>query len=123
MKVKLKECSICGKESIIWKSHEKLKYCKYCWYKKKPPKHINNKSKKRIEQDKIYMKLREIYLRKHPICEVDNISPSTEIHHTYSGKDRETHFLDVGSWMAVCRKSHDWIHTFPIDARKLNYLK
>ena len=31
MKSKLKECDGCQKMTIIWKNHEGLRLCKYCW--------------------------------------------------------------------------------------------
>jgi len=88
---------------------------------KKKPKKINQRSAKRIEDDKEYKFLKKEFL-------IDKICPITkkkaiEVHHTYSGKDRNTHYLDVETWIAVSRKGHNWIHDNPIEARKLGYLK
>lgn len=30
---KLKVCSACQEEKVIWKNHEGNKYCQYCWSK------------------------------------------------------------------------------------------
>src|ERR1035437_6527684 len=63
-------------------------------------------SAKRKVQEAEYQKLRLDYLNEHQSCEIkhrDCTHFATEIHHTYSGKDRNTHFLDVSSWKATCR--------------------
>ena len=40
---KLKVCSGCHEEKVIWKNHEGNKYCQYCWNKVKSddPEHKN----------------------------------------------------------------------------------
>jgi hypothetical protein len=88
---------------------------------KAKPKKINAKSRKRIEDDKEYNFLKKEFL-------IDKYCPitkkkATEVHHTYSGKDRNAHYLDVETWIAVSRKGHNWIHDNPKEARELGYLK
>lgn len=78
-------------------------------------------SAKRREENKEYKTLREVFLNG-KICPVTG-QRATEVHHTYSGKDRATHFLDVKTWLAVSRDGHNWIHNFPKEARELGYLK
>jgi predicted HNH restriction endonuclease len=38
------------------------------------------------------------------------MSDATDVHHCYSGIDREEHFLDDNTWKAVCRNCHNIIH-------------
>lgn len=92
-------------------------------YARKP---IAKLSAKRKLETAEYLKLRLDYLNLHPVCEVALLGCSryaTEIHHTYSGKDRQQHFLHVDTWKAICRFCHSWIHQFPIEARRLGLLK
>lgn len=88
---------------------------------KKAPKRIKPKSEKRSREDTVYHTLREVFLK-------DNVCPitgdaATEVHHTYSGKDRATHYLNVKTWIAVSRDGHNWIHDNPKKSRELGYLK
>jgi hypothetical protein len=48
----------------------------------------------------------------------DNKWSSTEIHHTYCGKDR-ANYLDESTWIAVSRDGHNWIHDNPKEAREI----
>ena len=84
---------------------------------------INPRSKKREAENKVYLMLREKFLRDNPICAVFPLMDSTEVHHTYSGKDRDKYFLIVETWLAVSRKGHKWIHDNPKEARELGLLK
>lgn len=88
---------------------------------KKKPKRIPFESKKRKDKNEIYRILKEPFL-KDKICPITK-KRATEVHHTYSGKDRDTYFLAVETWLAVSRKGHDWIHDNPKEARRLGYLK
>lgn len=95
--------------------------------KKKPkPKPIPKESKKRKVENKEYKTLRKVYLENHKECEVRFPGcgkKSVDVHHSYSGKDRNKHFLDILSWIPVCRKCHAEIHNDSAKARKLNLLK
>ncbi len=88
-------------------------------------------SKKRAKENRKYMELRVEFLRDHPWCEAAaviwpeqyrnaTLPYSGEVHHKV---DRRAHFLDVSSWLAVCRESHQWIHANPGQARKLGLLQ
>jgi hypothetical protein len=46
---------------------------------------------------------------------------STEIHHTYCGKDRAKYYLDESTWIAVSRDGHNWIHDNPKEAREKDF--
>lgn len=93
---------------------------------KKKPKPIPKESKKRKIENKEYKTLRKVYLENHKECEVKFTGcekQSKDVHHSYSGKDRDKHFLDILSWIPVCRKCHAEIHNDSAKARKLNLLK
>ena len=90
---------------------------------KKAKKPLNKVSKKRSAENKVYLMLREKFLRDNPFCAVMKIEPSTEVHHTYSGKDREKYFLVVSTWIAVSREGHNWIHNNPKESREMKLLK
>jgi len=134
--VKLKTCDGCQKETVIWKNHEGFKYCKYCWSCQKainsdsPQKPTDYKiplvSSKRKKKDAEYSKLREKYLTENPLCmvKVNGCSHgATDVHHKFSGSDRDTYYLVQSTWLAVCRACHSWIHEHPEDARTMGWLK
>jgi hypothetical protein len=110
---KLKKCAACNQLKYIWKSDKKDKYCKECWYTIEKPKSISPVSKKRqVEMDE-YSKLRDIFLVAKPRCEAKLLGCtglSTDVHHLYSGKDRDKYYLKIGTWKAVCRNCHNYIH-------------
>lgn len=88
---------------------------------KKKPKPIPKVSAKRSKENKVYKTLRDVFLFG-KICPITG-EKATEVHHTYSGKDRAKYFLDVKTWLAVSRDGHNWIHTNPAEARQKGYLK
>jgi len=135
--MKLKICSICEKESPIWKNHEGSRYCKSCWSchkskenKSQKPKsapsssRIAQKSEKQKAIDKAYTLMRKEYLTKHPMCEINLPGickgQACDIHHTaYRGIQT----LAQATWLAACRECHEWCHAHPKEARELGYLK
>ncbi len=74
-----------------------------------------------MQENKVYKTLREVFL-KDKFCPITG-KPATEVHHTYSGKDRAKYFLNVKTWIAVSREGHLWIHANPKEARGKGYLK
>ena len=85
-------------------------------------------SKRRQREAKEYSKLRKEFLAQRPICEAHHIvtgetkvfAASTDVHHMkgrYGGN-----YLNRDSWLAVCRKCHDFCHTNPKEAEKLGLL-
>ena len=68
---------------------------------------------------KTYSTLRRSFLAELPLCEVCARAKSTDVHHR---KGRGKFYLDVESWLAVCRSCHDRIHSSPIWAREQGYL-
>jgi len=65
------------------------------------------------------MKLRKEFLEEFPICEVCTKKRASDVHH----KDkRGKNYLEVDTWLSVCRKCHTEIHENPSWARANNYL-
>ena len=95
--------------------------------KKRPKqkKRIRPMSKKRAAENAIYLKRRTAFLKARPYCEacrnlnIDISEKSSEVHHVFG---RGKYFLDVMTWLAVCRPCHNWIHSHPAEARKLGLL-
>lgn len=121
--------SECGKEFKKFKSTDK--YCSSScevsdkgFKEKKKPKPIPKVSAKRMVDNLKYSALRIEFLGKkeNRICPITK-QPTTEVHHTYCGKDRAKYYLDVSTWLAVSRKGHNWIHDNPKEARELGFLK
>lgn len=118
--MKLKMCNGCKKPVYIWKSVGKEKFCKICWFKQSPitkikskPKRISPRSEKRIIADKKYGKLRKKFLESNPMCMAKFsvcISVGCQVHHTFSGKDRNSHLLDIESWWSICSECHRYGH-------------
>ena len=133
MQAKKKVCDGCQKEQFIWKNQSGVRYCKQCWSRHKPSKAntptavpLRAVSQKKKKQDEAYSKLRRRYLEEQSLCKVkvsgcSNIA--TDIHHTYSGNDRAVYYLIQSTWLPVCRQCHNWIHSFPKDARTMGWLK
>jgi len=110
---KLKMCAGCNAPKHIWKSHGKDKYCKECWYNIEKPKSISPMSKKMKEKVDDYTKLRTAFLVIHPHCEakLNNCTiKATDVHHCFSGANKEKYFLKISTWKAVCRSCHNFIH-------------
>ena len=134
MKVKLKECDGCHKETVIWKNHEGYRYCKLCWSchnskdnTQKPTKSaISQVSSKRKKKDLEYSKLRKRFLTDFSLCQIAVKGCSvnaTDVHHTYAGANRDAFYLVQSTWLAVCRNCHDWVHAHPKESRAFGYLK
>ena len=83
---------------------------------------IPKMSEKRKKELVTYLKRRIEFLNNNPICAVTGNS-ATEVHHTFSGKDRNKYYLDKSTWLPVSREGHNWIHSNPKESRELGYLK
>lgn len=132
MRAKKKICDGCGNESVIWKNDAGNRYCKTCWSKKnssskpiatKKRKPIAPRSRKKQEEDREYSVLRKGFLYYHQHCQaqLQNICTrhATDVHHKAGriGKN----YLDVRTWLAVCRSCHMWIEEHPKEAKELGY--
>jgi 5-methylcytosine-specific restriction endonuclease McrA len=79
---------------------------------------LNAFSKRRRDEYKIYKVARELYLNKHPNCEVCG-NVAMDIHHKAK---RGKNLSNMETFMAVCRICHNRIHDNPAWARENNYL-
>jgi hypothetical protein len=128
---KLKICTgDCGKLSIIWKSHEGLKFCKTCWFKylnktsSKPTirqKKLPPRSPKRILQEAEYSAQRKIFLNKNPMCQMHLpgicTQHASDVHHM-KGRIGDL-LLDEQFWKAGCRACHSWVELNPFEAKEM----
>ncbi len=120
IQAKLKKCAGCNELKHIWKSHGKEKYCKQCWYDIEKPKSISPVSaKRRVEMDE-YSKRRLAFLALHQACQAKLVGctgPSTDVHHK-AGRVGDN-YLNMNTWLAVCRDCHTYIETHPEEAKEL----
>ena len=134
--MKLKVCDGCQKETVIWKNHGGFKYCKYCWscqkaidsnsVQKPTDYKIPQVSSKRKKKDLEYSKLRKRFLTDFSLCQIAVKGCSvnaTDVHHKFSGSDRDTYYLIQSTWLAVCRNCHDFVHLNPKISREMGWLK
>lgn len=129
--IKDKVCAWRECENVFKPYRFNQKHCSSeCFYndqKDKPKKEkkvykIPKKSTKRAKQDKIYLAKRIVFLKENQFCAVYPNKKATEIHHKYSGKDRDKYYLDETTWLAVSREGHLWIHSNPKEAREIKLL-
>ena len=126
--VKLKVCSKCGKEKVIWKTLGRERFCKQCWSTQlvKQPikqKRISPLSSKLAKLRKEYSILRLKYLSDNPNCLASLpgcTRIATDVHHM---QGRGLYFLDITTWLAVCRNCHVIIETNPELAKELKLSK
>ena len=132
MKPQQKLCDGCGKVRPIWKNINGERFCKYCAIAvstKKSAKGVQapRTSRKKQKQDSRYSEMRAAFLLSSQLClaHLPGIctTHATDVHHTYSGKDRSAHYLETATWIPVCRSCHDFIHNNPKLARELGLLK
>jgi hypothetical protein len=122
IQAKLKKCAGCSQLKHIWKSHKKDKYCKECWYSIEKPKSIAPVSKKRQVAMDEYSKRRIAFLALHTTCQAKMpgcTALSTDVHHKI-GRTGDN-YLNMNTWLAVCRSCHSWIETNPAAAKELGF--
>lgn len=133
-KLKKKKCKICGAEFLPFKSTDMV--CSFKCGEIYKQNHIkqNTPVKKVSETRKVentkYAKLRKAFLAlpENKYCKISKElfgtnTLATEIHHTYSGKDRQKYYLNISTWIAVSRRAHNWIHNNPKESYKRGWLK
>ncbi len=97
---------------------------------------IKPMSKKRQRESKAYSLLRAAFLENKPKCEAcfhvtgygmftakgrDMLANrSCDVHHIRGRTGGN--YLNTDTWLAVCRKCHNWIHNHPQDARMIGLL-
>ena len=72
--------------------------------------HLSPKSKKQIDRDIAYAKLRKSWLPDHPKCEANLTGcqkGANQVHHM-QGRSGEL-LTDTSKWLAVCHNCHRWI--------------
>lgn len=85
----------------------------------KAKKAIPKKSKKLIDAEKIYGKVRKAYLQSYPYCETNCGMGASQIHHR---KGRIGALLtDSKFFMSVCIECHKWIEEHPLEAKEKGY--
>jgi hypothetical protein len=112
----------CG-SSKIWKNVEGKKYCKVCCSKLGFFKKLKKVSSKQKEINKEYSVNRRNFLEENPYCQAKLPGCTiyaTDIHHK-EGRGNNTN--EVNTFMGLCRACHEYIHSNPIQARELGYLK
>lgn len=92
---------------------------------------IKKVSSKRRVESRIYSAKRKAFLTARPWCEIcieedresasGRVLGSQDVHHVCGRLGGN--FLNETTWMALCRKHHDWIHTHPSKAREKGWLK
>lgn len=82
---------------------------------------LKGKSDKRAVLDQLYSVSRQQFLSRNPFCKarLDGCTAhATDIHHK-AGRSKK--YLDVLTWLAVCRTCHQWIELHPKEAKELGY--
>lgn len=117
-----KNCKICGDDFWQYRTTDKCK-CKRKPVVYKPRTPIKKVSDKRAVKDLQYYALRKVFMEKpeNQTCPITG-QQTVEVHHKFSGKDRDKYYLDVTTWLAVSRDGHNWIHENPKEAREKGYL-
>jgi hypothetical protein len=124
MNQKLKPCSGCGLDKIIWKSIDGKKYCQYCAYQIKSPSKIKPRSDKRAAQEKEYGPAAREFKLENPCC-VAKISPDCKgcdiqyatIQHKI-GRIGEL-LNDKKYWIVICFFCHQVVNSSPTLAKEL----
>ena len=78
-------------------------------------------SKRRQKESKVYSVKRREFLAEHPICQICESRPATEIHHKES-RYSDT-YLNEETWLATCAQCHQDTHRNPALAKELGYIK
>lgn len=127
---KLKKCSGCGKDKVIWKAHGKEKYCQECWLSQAPEKRSqlatskvkpNPVSRKMHLKMSVYERKRVAFLALHQYCQANLPGcgmTATDVHHK-AGRGENHNNMDT--WLAVCRSCHNWIEEHPDKAKTLGF--
>ena len=80
---------------------------------------LRPQSPKRTILQREYIAIRASYLFRHPHCEACGKAGYLDLHHKAG---RGKNLCDESTFMAVCRRCHDAIHTRPSEARKMGWL-
>jgi hypothetical protein len=128
MKVKLKICSVCKRECVLWKATPKL--CKDCAAKikiqeetglnlnvkvRKPIKKVSEKMYDNLAK---YRRLRDKHFQEYPVCQFPGcLNKKITLHHA---KGRVGAFLtDKHYFKSLCPKHHTFVEENPTEAQRL----
>lgn len=103
IKRKEKICRSCGKPKILFSKGRCEECAKKEDYKPLKRSSIPPVSSKMRTQKFIYKRLRKVFMKEHPICEVCKRNKSEEVHHK---RGRGIWYLVVSTWLAVCHLCH-----------------
>lgn len=84
----------------------------------KPRKQINKKSKRKQEEDAIYLSLLPAWKLANPVCAFPYCE--SETHHCHHSRGRLKYYLAVWTWVPLCSEHHSWVEEHPTAAKKLN---
>lgn len=114
----------CGVYVLHWSSRKDQGTLKRSPLKRKTPlfrkKKLNKVSTKQTQRNIKYYRIRDQYMKEHPVCEVCGLEPSRDLHHK-KGRSGDLLF-DTQFFMAVSRKCHDRIHQNPEWAKESGFL-
>lgn len=88
--------------------------------KKPRTRYINPKSEKRVIEEKEYLKKREVFLKKHPVCEAKvecKGNKARTVHHKNGRVGKN--YLDEKTWLACCFTCHQFLELNPRLAKQL----
>ncbi len=77
-------------------------------------------SKRRMEERKIYLKMRTEFLGENPVCQICETRRAQDVHHVFGRHNGN--MLKAETFMAVCRLCHDKVHREPKWAEANGYL-
>lgn len=86
----------------------------------KQRKGLRRVSKKMAPRLRDYYRLRKVFLGRNFFCGYPGCySPCTDVHHVHG---RGKNLNDITTWMPICRRHHNLIHSHPSAARALGLL-
>jgi ribosomal protein L32 len=83
---------------------------------------INKVSEKKKKEDRAYYALRDVFLKNHPQCKLNLqgcFLRSTDVHHVHR---RGQNYLNVKTWMALCRNCHEYVERHPKESRERGWI-
>lgn len=130
---KKKICNQCQKLKYVWKSINGKPHCQKCAMSVSKSKKIintkqyikiNNKSSTQVKLDAAYKVLRDIFIKNHPMCQVNILGvctlKSTDVHHS---RGKGEYLCDTTTFIPTCRACHTWIHENNKKAQVLGFIK
>lgn len=83
---------------------------------------LKPRSEKMKAEGEIYSKLRVLFLKKYPTCQIKTkgcMKISTDVHHV---EKRGKNLNNTGTWLSVCRNCHQSVHDNPNWGRENGFL-